>query len=368
MFAIFALVCARSVRMPADAPLMETARPPSAFTAIATSALAACSPLASKRSSSRGVGCGETSPASLIKLSVTPAIAEMTATTRQPSRCVSKIRCATLQIRVGSPTEVPPYFWTIRRIGRCSGVARIGLISQPTRLPLQIFSFQRWACPKSRCLAKAGAARQTRLCDGVGFLSTVRDCFADCVDRRRHRRSLRKFSGNDLRVLQTVPGAGADNDGVFGYQIVRVAEFEQPGNRSGARWFDKNSFRFCEPRLRFQNFTVGHDLHRTVGFVDCTLGGFPARRISDANGRRDRLRFFDDAAMKHGRGVFRLNSNHPRQNSRFAELSVLRITGGIGREISSIAKRKNVNVRRVAEFIDNLERCGFLSGDSIGID
>src|SRR5205814_108683 len=181
MFAIFALVCTRSVRMPAAAPLTETARPPSALTAIATSALAACSPVASKRSSSRGVGCGETSPASLNKLSVTPAIADMTATTRQPSRCVSKIRRATLQIRVESPTEVPPYFWTIRRIGWCNGgppcradalerrvVRRRRLMLQRTRLPLQIL-----------CLLKAGAARQTRLCDVVGLLSTARDYFPD---------------------------------------------------------------------------------------------------------------------------------------------------------------------------------------------
>src|ERR1700716_1041493 len=43
-------------------------------------------------------------------------MAEMTATTRQPSRCVSTRRAATLRIRFGLPTEVPPYFWTIRRM------------------------------------------------------------------------------------------------------------------------------------------------------------------------------------------------------------------------------------------------------------
>src|SRR5215813_5319721 len=210
MFAIFALVCTRSVRIPAAAPLMETARPPSAFTAMATRALAAFSPVASKRSSSRGVGCGETSPASLIKLSVTPAIADITATTRQPSRCVSKIRRATLQIRPESPTEVPPYFWTIRRIVRCRGerVARIDFLPQPTRLPLQIL-----------CLMKTGAARQTRLCDVEGFLSTACDYFADCFDGRRDGRSLREFSGNDLRIFQAVPGTGANDRDVFEDQL-----------------------------------------------------------------------------------------------------------------------------------------------------
>ncbi len=56
MFAIFALVWARSVRMPASAPVKEMALPPSAFTAIAVSAIAACSPVASNASSSRSAG------------------------------------------------------------------------------------------------------------------------------------------------------------------------------------------------------------------------------------------------------------------------------------------------------------------------
>src|SRR5690348_9578036 len=189
MFAIFALVCTRSVRMPAAAPVMETARPPSAFTAIATSALAAFSPVASKRSSSRGVGCGETSPASLTKVSVTPAIADITATTRQPSLCVSKIRRATLQIRVGSPTDVPPYFWTIRRIVKSGG------------------------------LMKAGAARQTRLCGVVGFLSTAGDHLSDCFERCRNWHALRKLSGNDFRILQAVTGTGANDSEVFRDQV-----------------------------------------------------------------------------------------------------------------------------------------------------
>jgi hypothetical protein len=105
-----------------------------------------------------------------------------------------------------------------------------------------------------------------------------------------------------------------------------------------------------------------------VGFIDRALRSFPARRISNTNGRRDGLRPFDDATMKYGCGMFRLNSNHPRQHPRFVELPVFRITGGIGSEISSIAKRKNVNVRRLTELIDNLERRRFLSGDSIRID
>jgi hypothetical protein len=100
----------RSVKIPACGPVREIAIPPSAFTAIAVKAAAARSPVDRRRSNSRSVGCGDISRASLTKSSVTPAIAEMTATTWQPSRCVSMIRCATLRMRSGVPTEVPPYF------------------------------------------------------------------------------------------------------------------------------------------------------------------------------------------------------------------------------------------------------------------
>ena len=69
---------------------------------------------------------------------------------------------------------------------------------------------------------KAGATRQTRLCDVVGFLSTAGDGFADCFECRRNRRSLRKFGGNDLRILQAVPGTGANDSDVFGDQIAAL--------------------------------------------------------------------------------------------------------------------------------------------------
>src|SRR5215469_16005833 len=84
--------------------------------AIAVSAIVVCSPVESSTSISRSVGCGATCRASLIKLSVTPDMAETTATTWLPANCVSRILRATLRIRSGVPTEVPPYFWTIKLI------------------------------------------------------------------------------------------------------------------------------------------------------------------------------------------------------------------------------------------------------------
>src|SRR4030095_8670223 len=52
----------------------------------------------------------------LISHSATPLIAETTTTTRFPASCVAMTRRATFMIRSGLPTDVPPYFWTIRAI------------------------------------------------------------------------------------------------------------------------------------------------------------------------------------------------------------------------------------------------------------
>ena len=116
MFTMRAFVCTRSVEMPACAPVRDTALPPRALMAIAVRAIVVCSPVARSTSISRSIGSRsrETSLASLIRLSVTPDMADTTATTWLPARCVSKMRRAQLRMRSGFPTEVPPYFCTMR--------------------------------------------------------------------------------------------------------------------------------------------------------------------------------------------------------------------------------------------------------------
>ena len=47
-----------------------------------------------------------------MRLSVTPDMAETTMTRRWPALCDSATRLATLRMRSGLPTDVPPYFWT----------------------------------------------------------------------------------------------------------------------------------------------------------------------------------------------------------------------------------------------------------------
>src|SRR5690242_949237 len=79
-----------------------------------------CSPVASRTSISRSLGSGIISLANLIRLSVTPLMAETTTTTRSPPARYLATRSATLLMRAVFPTDVPPYFWTIKAMVKLS--------------------------------------------------------------------------------------------------------------------------------------------------------------------------------------------------------------------------------------------------------
>src|SRR5260221_2318880 len=81
---------------------------------MAGSALVACSPGTRSMSIACSLGRGMISLASLIRLSVTPLMADTTTTIWSPCARYLATRRATFLMRSGLPTEVPPYFWTIR--------------------------------------------------------------------------------------------------------------------------------------------------------------------------------------------------------------------------------------------------------------
>src|ERR1017187_289357 len=116
MFWMRALVCTPSVTMPACAPVSDTAGIPRECSAMAVKAMVVCSPVASRTSISRSLGRDMSSLAILIRLSVTPLMAETTTKIWSPLTRYLATRAATFLMRSGLPTEVPPYFWTINAI------------------------------------------------------------------------------------------------------------------------------------------------------------------------------------------------------------------------------------------------------------
>ena len=101
---------ALSVRMRTWCPSSETALPPSAWIASASSPTLTCSPVEAITSSSRSSGRSEICLARPSSRFVSPDIADTITTTSCPWRCVARQRRATARMRSMVPTEVPPYF------------------------------------------------------------------------------------------------------------------------------------------------------------------------------------------------------------------------------------------------------------------
>src|ERR1700694_3781897 len=81
--------------------------------ASATSPTVTCSPVETTTSCSRWFGLFETAPVSLSRRLVSPDMAETTTTMSWPAVRAAMARRATLRMRSTSPTDVPPYFWTM---------------------------------------------------------------------------------------------------------------------------------------------------------------------------------------------------------------------------------------------------------------
>ena len=111
-----ARVCSKSVKIPACAPVRETAFTPMASRAIAVRAIVSCSPTAKSISISRSSGSGFRVFARAIRSFVTPLLADTTTTTLFPASTKDLILFATFMILSVSPTDVPPYFCTISAI------------------------------------------------------------------------------------------------------------------------------------------------------------------------------------------------------------------------------------------------------------
>ena len=110
IFWIFAFVWTPSVTIPAWAPVSETAGRPKACRAMALNAMVVCSPVASSTSISRSFGKGMISLASVIRLSVTPLMADTMTTIWSPFARYLATRAATFLMRSVLATDVPPYF------------------------------------------------------------------------------------------------------------------------------------------------------------------------------------------------------------------------------------------------------------------
>ena len=109
----------------------------------------------------------------------------------------------------------------------------------------------------------------------------------------------------------------------------------------------------------------------SIAAVACRDGGgreFPARGIADADRGGDGFGFLDDSAVENRRRARGLEADHLRQARGASEPVKLFVAHPVGADVARIADRQDVNVGRVAEHFDDLERRGLLALETIRID
>ena len=99
--------------------------------------------------------------------------------------------------------------------------------------------------------------------------------------------------------------------------------------------------------------------------MTCSL---PAGRVANPDGRGNGLRLLHDVVEKNRRGTGRLESGHARQLRGPAELVEFAVALPVSRDVAGVADRQNVDIRRVAQFLDDFEGRRFLSFDPERID
>src|SRR5207249_12315080 len=81
-----------------------------------------------------------------------------------------------------------------------------------------------------------------------------------------------------------------------------------------------------------------------------------------------RFRFFKDAVVKNRRRARSLKSNHHWQFCRSSMRTILPVSCPIRSDVSGVADGQQMKIWRIAQFICNLKRRGFLSRDPVRVD
>ena len=123
-----------------------------------------------------------------------------------------------------------------------------------------------------------------------------------------------------------------------------------------------------QPTLRCDDFFVAHNVNCSLRLGNGRARLFPAHWIADSNCGCDRLWFFDHVIVKNRRGTSSLEPNHHRQFCRSFTCEILPVTRPIRSDVSGVADWQQMEIGRVAHFIDNLVCRLLLSRDPVRID
>ena len=155
----------------------------------------------------------------------------------------------------------------------------------------------------------------------------------------------------------------------------RFAAFEETGllhldharDRGSRRRLAKNPFERRHHTVRFNDFFIRHQIDLPVRFLHGFDGLCPARRVTDTDGRRDRLWLLHHMSQHNGRRARRLKSEHPRQPPAEGLTMVFLIAPPVCGNVAGIPDGEKVKDRRIGKLFAHLEGGSFLSLQTVGI-
>ena len=143
---------------------------------------------------------------------------------------------------------------------------------------------------------------------------------------------------------------------------------QQTGNWGGARRFETKIPSWPQASLRGENFLLGDEIDQAARSAmrrrlrPSSPGFRCGSRVASSPGFATVSPVEDRRGPAAWRPTFRPSSRFSRRG-RYSS-----VTGRVGRDVPGVPDREEVKIRRVAEFIHDFERGGFLAGDSVRID
>ena len=148
---------------------------------------------------------------------------------------------------------------------------------------------------------------------------------------------------------------------------------EQAGDGRGGRRLDEDALAGGQQAVRGEDLLVGDRLDAAAGLVAGRLGLLPRGGVADADRGGDGLGVVDGVAEHDRRGAGGLEAPHPRgpggrAGAASRRRGVLAVAPPVGGDVAGVADRQAVDVGRVAERVDDLERRGLLALDAGRVD
>ena len=143
---------------------------------------------------------------------------------------------------------------------------------------------------------------------------------------------------------------------------------EEAGDADRRRGLDEDADLGREDALRLEDLVVVDGAEVAVGLVARLQGELPRRGVADADRARDGVGIAHRLAAHDRRRARGLEAEHPRHPRGVARRDVLAVAARVRGVVARVADRDEVEVGRVAEHLDDLERRGLLALDAVVVD